>query len=269
MAAASSEAAGSSSLRAVRALSLSVTVLSVAALCAFGLSGANPVTTHTTVTRHTVVTKRVAVAAPKDGAQSTASAGDAAAPALVGAGPLVASAPVTAPTTTVTPAAVTAPATTSAPAAPSAPVTDSGGTTATPSDLPACPLPLDSPAQTGGLQSLIPFAPFFGPFSSEAFAAAPLFQPLLEDVGPFLIAFANAYQAQAPALAPLVSAIESLENEGYNALEPLYGPYRDKFLAAESALATALAPLAKTVALNAGTSCLVDVEAELTAAAPS
>ncbi len=137
------------------------------------------------------------------------------------------------------------------------------GVAPTPNDLPACPLPLATPANPGGLQSLIPLAPFFGPFSSEAFAMAPLFQPLLQDIGPFLVAFANGYTATAPALAPLVSQLEALENEGFSVLSPLYGPYRTQLLAAESSVATALAPLAKAAGVNEGTSCLVDLEAEL------
>lgn len=144
----------------------------------------------------------------------------------------------------------------------------SGGN-GTPSDLPSCPYPLAAPADPGGLQSLIPFAPLFGPFSSEAFAMAPLFQPFLQTVGPFLVSFANAYGAFAPALAPLVTQVENFENEGFNLLSPLYTPYRSKFLSAETQLANALAPLATAVAINAPVSCLVDVEGLLTEAGGS
>jgi hypothetical protein len=116
---------------------------------------------------------------------------------------------------------------------------------------------------------LVPFAPLFGPFSSEAFAMAPLVQPFLQTVGPFLVAFANAYSAFAPALAPLTTQLENLENEGFTLLSPLYGPYRSKFLSAESQLANALAPLATAVTVNPATSCLVDIEGLLTEAQAS
>jgi hypothetical protein len=129
--------------------------------------------------------------------------------------------------------------------------------------LPACPLGLSAPANPGGLQSLIGFAPFFGPFSSEAFAAAPVFQPLLQAIGPFLVAMANAYAPYAPSLAPLVSQVEAAENQGFTLLAPLYGPYRDQLLSSEAALATALAPVVEAVVSNAATACLVDIEAGL------
>ena len=135
--------------------------------------------------------------------------------------------------------------------------------TPTPDELPACPLGLAAPANPGGLQSLIGFAPFFGPVSSEAFAAAPLFQPLLQAIGPFLVAMANAYAPYAPSLAPLVNALEAAENQGFNVLAPLYGPYRNQFLSSEAALATALAPIVEAGVSNAATSCLVDIEAAL------
>lgn len=107
----------------------------------------------------------------------------------------------------------------------------------------------------------------FGPFSSEAFAAAPLFAPLLQTIGPFLVAFAHAYAANSPAVAPFVTQLESLENEGFNVLSLLYTPYRSQVLQAESSLATALAPTATAVGENAGTSCLVDIEALVAQAA--
>jgi hypothetical protein len=107
----------------------------------------------------------------------------------------------------------------------------------------------------------------FGPFSSEAFAAAPLFAPLLQPIGPFLVDFANLYAANSPALAPLVSQLEAIENQGFNALSPFYGPYRAEMLTAESNLATALEPTAKALGENQATSCLVDLEGMLTASA--
>lgn len=107
------------------------------------------------------------------------------------------------------------------------------------------------------------------PFSAEAFAAAPLFQPLPQAFGPFLVTFAGEYAAAEPSLVPLITQVESLENSGFTAISPFYAPYRSQFLTAETSLATALGPLVTAATANAATSCLVDVEAVLTAAAPS
>jgi hypothetical protein len=127
-------------------------------------------------------------------------------------------------------------------------------------------LPLPTTTATGGLQSLIGFAPLFGPFSAEAFASAAAFQPLLELFGPFLVTFAKDYAPVAPSLAPLLAQVESLENQGYALLAPLYAPYRSQFLTAETALATALAPAASTLLDNPLSACVVDIEGVLTAA---
>jgi hypothetical protein len=151
---------------------------------------------------------------------------------------------------------------------PSAEHTDAGTAPSEPDpgDLPACPLPLDAPADPGGLQSLVSFAPYLGPYSSEAFAMAPAFQPVLQAVGPFLVALAAGYASAPPSVTSSAAQVESLENEGYSVLSPLYGPNRAQLLAAESQLATALAPLAKDAADTQTTSCLVDIEAALTSA---
>ncbi|HWF14593.1 MAG TPA: hypothetical protein VG244_00285 [Acidimicrobiales bacterium] len=255
--------------RVTRLASGVVTVGAVTALAAFAVSGGGTVTVRTTVTKHTTVVKEKSVAATP---ASTPVSSAATSPFLVAPTDPVTSAAtalvpgVTTPPATATASAALAPVTTAA-TAPSAPSVPGG--TGTASDLPSCPYPLAAPADPGGLQSLIPFAPLFGPFSSEAFALAPLFQPFLQTVGPFLVAFANAYGAVAPALAPLVTQLENFENEGFNLLSPLYTADRSKFLAAESQLANALAPLATALAINPPTSCLVDVEALLTEAGGS
>jgi hypothetical protein len=269
------------SLRAVRNASAVVTVLAVAALGILASQNAHAVTTHT-VTRHTTVVTRVD--APT-AAQSPASPVGLSEP--VPSVPLVTSAPVV--TTTAIPAVETAsltPAPTSQapPVAPAAPETATSTATGTgtpagpgtgptsttqPQAIPVCPLPVAAPSEPGGLASIVGLAPLFGPLSSEAFAAAPVFQPPLQDIGPFLVAFANEYAAAEPSLAPLAAQVESLENSGYSVASPLYGPYRSEFLAAESALATALAPTVKTLATNAATSCVIDIEGALTTAAPS
>jgi hypothetical protein len=116
------------------------------------------------------------------------------------------------------------------------------------------------------LQSLIPFAPVFGPFSSEAFAAAPTFQPLLELFGPFLVAFAQHYAAVQPSVTPWLDRLETLENEGYGIVAPIYAPDRSMFLTAETNLATALAPVASSLVDNPASMCVIDAESVLTAA---
>lgn len=130
---------------------------------------------------------------------------------------------------------------------------------------------LSAPAATqqGGLASLVGLSPLFGPFSAEAFAAAPLFQPLLQPFGPFLVTFASEYAAAKPSLVPIITQVESLEDSGFTAISPFYTPYRSQFLTAETSLATALGPLVTAAAANSATSCLVDVEAVLTAVAPA
>jgi hypothetical protein len=252
--------------RVTRAVSAIVTLLAVAALGTFAVTGANTIDRKTTVTKRTTVVKQATPAAhPSTSASALQSPP---LPLLVSVSPTSALEPVAAakaPTIAArTP--VTDPAT-SSPAP--APTTGDASALPSPSDLPACPLPLKAPANPGGLQSLVGLAPFFGPFSSEAFAAAPLFQPFLQAIGPFLVVLADDYAKASPALAPLVAQLESFENEGFAVISPLYGSHRSQFLAAESALATALAPLAKDVAGNSTVSCLVDVEAVLTGATPT
>jgi hypothetical protein len=256
----------------IRAVSAAVTLLAVATLGTIAVTVTGTGGRHTTVIKHTTVVQRVAAAHPATSAATVPTPSVALSPAPLSAvaAPAPASAPLAEATafTTPTPTPTTTPdpaATSPAPTTTPAP----GGVTSspTPSELPACPLPLSAPANPGGLQSLVGFAPFFGPFSSEAFAAAPLFQPFLQDIGPFLVALANAYGTESPSLAPLVAQFESFENEGFTVILPVYGPHRSQFQADESALATALAPLAKDVANNAAASCVVDVEAVLTQAA--
>jgi hypothetical protein len=257
--------------RIIRAFSAAVTLLAVAALGTFAVTGANSVNRYTRVTKHTTVVVAASATNPVTPVGAVATGPlpsgelDQPPPLTVTAAPESAITPLTTTTASITPAPTPGPT----PAATSpAPTSTPGGVTTVPapSDLPACPLPLTA-ANSGGLQSLVGFAPFFGPFSSEAFAAAPLFQPFLQDIGPFLVALANAYGTESSSLAPLVTQLESFENDGFTVISPLYGPHRSQFLTDESALATALAPLAKGVASNAEASCLVDVEAVLTQAA--
>jgi hypothetical protein len=258
-------------LRIVRALSVVVIVAAVAALVAVSLSSAAPIKKHITVlTRIHQGGRSVASAVQSPSVTSPSEAlpsPTAAASASSDPAPLAtSSSPVAAqPVASASPVSATGSGSGGTGSGSTA-STGTGGAAPgpTPSDLPACPVSsLPTPADPGGLQSLVGFAPLFGPFSSEAFAGAPLFQPFLEAIGPFLQAFANAYAPYAADFAPFFAQIEALENSGYGVLAPLYGPYRSQFLSAESALATALSPVIKALAANPGTSCLVDIEAEL------
>jgi hypothetical protein len=249
-------AARSRRLHALRLGSALVTLLSVAALGVMAVSGGRTVTKHTTtVIKKTEAADRSRSPVPATSDPATPLAGSAAgAPALVAPTPNGASTP----SPVVTAAGVTAPATD--PAATSTPVpTAAPGLPAT-LPLPSCPLPLATPTQTGGLESLIALSPLFGPFSAEAFASAAVFQPVLQLFGPFLVEFAQVYAAAEPSLTPLLAQFEGLENEGFSVLSPYYLPYRTKVLTAETALATALAPYAEKLVSNPAASCVVDFE---------
>jgi hypothetical protein len=126
-----------------------------------------------------------------------------------------------------------------------------------------CPIDLPEPAHDGGLQSLITFAPAFGPFKDEAFAAAAAYQPLLQLLGPILAQYPKFAPTLDPALAPLLTAFEGVLNQGFTLLGPYYTPYRQKILKAESDLATALAPYSQKLAASPLAGCLVDLEAAL------
>jgi hypothetical protein len=249
---------------AIRNGAAAVTLVAVAVLGLVAAESGGTVVRHTVVTKHeTRVVNHTTAPKSSTPTQSapvassvpdTAPVSEAAAPATpVAPDPvtLASSTPATTPATT-----TTTPTTT----------TGSSLPTTTANDIPACPAGLAAPAQSGGLQSLIGFAPLFGPFSSEAFAMAPSFQPVLELIGPFLTAFANYYAPEAPTLAPLLNAVDSLETEGYSLLAPLFGPYQTQFLTAETKLAAALAPDASLLVDNPAASCVIDIEASLTSA---
>jgi hypothetical protein len=131
----------------------------------------------------------------------------------------------------------------------------------------ACPLPLESPSSNGGLQSLIGFAPAFGPFTAEAFAPAVAYAPVLRLVGPLLAQYPAMAPALEPFVAPLLAAEEQVLAQGHGVVGPYYSPYRDQFIAAETQLATALAPYAQALAASVGAACLIDLQHTLLAAA--
>ncbi len=150
----------------------------------------------------------------------------------------------------------------------------SPGTGATPGPAPAtasatCPLALPSPSQSGGLQSLVSFAPAFGPFASEAFALAPAYAPLLQLFGPLVAEFAAESTNGAAVVAPVLSVLGELDTAGFDVFEPLYGPERSQVLGYETQLASVLAPYSEELAASAPGACLVDLEGLLVTAGSS
>jgi hypothetical protein len=255
-------------LKLIRLISVIVTVSAVVALGFMAAAGSGPKASHLAATkRSSAVAKRTSghLAAPSTPTVAPTPAS--------GAGSIIGSAPLAAPVTSpaVAPAqfipaatASTSPTVTSTP--PTTTVGTAGGAPAA-AVLPACPLPLPAATVHGGLQSLIAFAPLFGPFSAEAFASAAAFQPVLQLLGPLLVAFASQYTSVQPELTPLINQVENLENEGFTAISPLYLPYRSQFLSAETQLATAVAPFAQTLGSSSAAACVVDIESALTAGA--
>jgi hypothetical protein len=128
----------------------------------------------------------------------------------------------------------------------------------------ACPIPLRTPAQSGGLQSLIAFAPAFGPLKAEAFAAASAYQPALQLIGPILAQYPAYAPTIEPLLDPLLTAWEHVLDSVYGLLAPFYGPYRTSVLQAETKFAAALAPVAEKLADSPLGGCVIDLEAALT-----
>ena len=127
----------------------------------------------------------------------------------------------------------------------------------------ACPIPLREPATNGGLQSLIDFAPAFGPFSAEAFAAASAYQPLLQLIGPILAQYPKLAPKLAPLLDEFLTPWERILDSGFGLLAPFYAPHRQAVLQAESKLAAFFAPYAQQLASSPLGGCVIDLEAAL------
>lgn len=126
-----------------------------------------------------------------------------------------------------------------------------------------CPIPLKEPDQSGGLQSLIDFAPAFGQFSAEAFAAASAYQPALQLLGPILAQYPDLAPRITPLVGPLLAQWQKVLDSLYRLIGPYYAPYRTQVLDAEGKLAAALAPYAQKLANSPLGGCIVDVEAAL------
>lgn len=165
--------------------------------------------------------------------------------------------------TPVRPAPAPAPAPAAGPA-PTKPSTSTpigaGGEVAGSKAIPACPAKIAKNDASGGLQSLIPFAPAFGPFEPEAFAAASAYQPALQLLGPILAQYPTIEPQVGPAITPFLSAFGTLLDNGYKVVEPGYTPVRQQVLGQETKLAAALAPYSESLAYSKLGGCIVELE---------
>ncbi|HVT75982.1 MAG TPA: hypothetical protein VHD87_03050 [Acidimicrobiales bacterium] len=139
-----------------------------------------------------------------------------------------------------------------APAAPTTPPPSGGGGVA----LAACELGLPVPTQQAGLANLVTLVPAFGPFSPEAFAMVPAFSPAFPLFGPMIIAGGQQLDAHADQVNTAIGVVHPLEQSGFDALAPVYGPHRDQVLAGEAQVASALEPGVAAFAALPGATCL-------------
>jgi hypothetical protein len=133
---------------------------------------------------------------------------------------------------------------------------------------PCAALSLPAPQQVGGLQNLVRLIPLFGPFSPEAFAMLPAFQPGMDALGPLFPLFEQGLDAAAPVLDPLTVVLTQLSDAGFQALGPLYEPYRPAVLDGEAQLAAYLQPIVEQLATAPGSECLLALEGLLAELAP-
>ena len=120
----------------------------------------------------------------------------------------------------------------------------------------SCPLPLAPSTVPGGLASLTTLLPLFGPYSAEAFAAVPLFQPFFPLVAPPLNLLQRLLTPLQPLIDGAVPIVQLIENAGYQTLLPAYGPLRAGFLDFVKNFADSLQPLVQQVAVVPGSGCL-------------
>ncbi|MBV9042056.1 MAG: hypothetical protein JOZ68_13705 [Acidimicrobiia bacterium] len=122
--------------------------------------------------------------------------------------------------------------------------------------LPPCPLGLAVPTQQAGVANLVQIVPLFGPFSPEAFAMVPAFEPAFPVFGPLITSGGKQLDAHAAEMGTVVGVVHPVEQQGFDTLSPLYGPYRQQFLAGEASVASAMAPGAAAFANAPGVSCV-------------
>ena len=166
-----------------------------------------------------------------------------------------------------TPAATSSaagPPTAAAAAAASAPGTPAPSTQAQPPNtngLPPCPLGLAVPTQQAGVANLVQVVPLFGPFSPEAFAMVPGFQPAFPLFGPLIVSGGQQLDAHADQVNAVAGVVHPAEQAGFDAVSPAYAPYRQQVLAGEAGVAGALQPGAAAFASAPGASCVPAAQA--------
>jgi hypothetical protein len=139
--------------------------------------------------------------------------------------------------------------------APPAPAPSAAAEPPSTNGLAPCPLGLPVPTEQAGLANLVAIVPLFGPFSAEAFAMVPAFEPGFPLMGPLIVAGGQQLDANADAVNALVGVVHPLEQAGFDALNPLYAPYRQQVLDGEAAIATGLRPGVEAFANLPGASC--------------
>jgi len=122
-----------------------------------------------------------------------------------------------------------------------------------------CPAPIPTATRTGGLANLTAIIPAFGPFSAEAFTFVPAFEPAFPVIGPLFPVFEAMLVAGQPLLDAGIPVLNSLEEAGFDALAPLYGPVRPQILAGEAQAAAAINPLMAQLAATPGSGCVANV----------
>lgn len=127
-----------------------------------------------------------------------------------------------------------------------------------------CPFgwPAPGPDEQGGLASLIDVAPAAGVFSSEAFAPATAYEPILKMMGPVLARISPLLSRHPWAVDQLVTRFNTVSIRILEAILPYYGPYRNKVLDAEGDLAKALTPFLESLYNTPTAQCLVAWEAQ-------
>jgi hypothetical protein len=145
--------------------------------------------------------------------------------------------------------------------APAAPAADRGLPIST---VAPCPFgwPAPGPDEQGGLASLIAVAPAAGVFSSEAFAPATAYEPILKMMGPVLARISPLLSRHPWAIDQFVTRFQTVMVRVLEAIMPYYGPYRNKVLDAEGDLARALTPFLESLYNTPSAQCLVAWEAQ-------
>lgn len=137
-----------------------------------------------------------------------------------------------------------------------------------PKGKPCAQLGLPAPEKVGGIQSLVRLIPLFGPFSPEAFAMLPAFQPGMDALGPLFPLFESRLDQMAPVLDVATPVAQQLGEAGFGTLAPLYGPYREAVLDGEAQLAAFLQPIVQSLATAPGSECLIALEGLLASLQP-